>query len=243
MKTFLNILWHIPFMGFLVALGVAISGVIWSITIIGLPIGLGLFQFSYFLIWPHGNAMVSKSDLEIVTQEERSTVWKVFALIARILYFPFGLIHAIIMTLVAFGEFISLVGIPCGLVIMKSITTYFNPVNKVRVPEAVAEEIERRKGQQQLRNYGARPSETPPPVPSLYRETVVVKVICPNCDERVDEAMSFCPYCGTPLRKKKTVTKDTSYMPKREVEEEVTVVTTAEEDESLRFAPPQYRNR
>lgn len=71
MKTFLNILCNFPFLGFIIAIFKAINGAIWCLTIVGIPIGLGLFQFSKFMFWPHGNAMVSKSELETVTEDGR----------------------------------------------------------------------------------------------------------------------------------------------------------------------------
>lgn len=237
MKIFLNILWHIPFLGFLIAIGIAITGALWCITIIGIPIGLGLFQFSLFLLWPHGYAMVSKKDLEIITNEKRNPIWKIFTTIVYILYLPIGLIYAIIMVLYAFAQFISIIGIPCGLVIMKSIGTYFNPVNKVRVPEIIAQEIERKKNEQTLKQYAVHQAPTALPQSQLpQQETIIVKVICPNCNERVDEAMSFCPYCGTSIRK-----KTTTLPPIEQTSNETTSVH--EDNDNLRFAPPQYRKK
>lgn len=256
MKTFLNILWHIPFLGFIVALGIAITGGLFCITIIGIPIGLGLFQFSLFLLWPHGYAMVSKSDLGIITEKKENTVWLIFTIIARILYFPLGIFFAIIMTIYAFMQFISLIGIPCGLVMMKSIGTYFNPVNKVRVPEIVAQEIERRKNENMLGKYELKKdSPTPISASQPVNEKVIVKVICPNCDARIDEQMSFCPYCGTSLQKKSKPVPTVVYPPSEQAETTFSIpnaplddnskpsvsVTTENNNDNLRFAPPEYR--
>lgn len=160
MKTFLNIIWHIPFFGFLFALSYALVGLLFCITIVGLPIGLGLLQFSKFLLWPHGNKMVNSADIHELKQTEQNGLWKIFALVVRILYFPFGLFAAIgcIITIVA--EFVSIIGIPSGLVWAKSLGTIFNPVNKVCVPEYVALEIEKKKQEKYLRNKGMTNSST-----------------------------------------------------------------------------------
>ena len=112
MKTFLNFLWNFPFLGFIYAIITGISGLLWCLTIIGLPLGLGLLQFSLFLFWPHGYAMVSKGDLEILTEKKRPLWWKIFALIIRIIYFPFGLVHAMFMACVGLIEFFTIIGIP-----------------------------------------------------------------------------------------------------------------------------------
>ena len=45
MKTLGNILWHIPFLEFLSALGAFLLGGLLVITVIGAPIGINLIQF------------------------------------------------------------------------------------------------------------------------------------------------------------------------------------------------------
>ncbi len=52
MKTLGNILWHFPFLGFLSALYTLILGLIFTITVVGAPIGLGMIQHSKFLLTP-----------------------------------------------------------------------------------------------------------------------------------------------------------------------------------------------
>lgn len=64
MRTLANILWHVPFMGFLNALGTFLIGGLFVITLVGAPIGLGLIQLSRFLLTPFSSAMVSKRDLQ-----------------------------------------------------------------------------------------------------------------------------------------------------------------------------------
>lgn len=145
MRTFLNIIWHFPFFGFLFALAYALAGVFWCVTIIGFPIGLGMFQLSFFLFSPFSKAMVSRQDLALVTGDKQGTGLAAFSFLIRILYFPFGLFAAIGTVMLIIGEFLSLIGIPSGIVWAKALDTIFNPVNKVCVPKIVAEEIERRK--------------------------------------------------------------------------------------------------
>lgn len=143
MKTLGNILWHIPFLGFVSAIFVYLFGLLLTITVIAAPIGLGLMELGKFLFWPFGNAMVSKSELNV----EQNKAWKVYSTIVMILYFPFGLFFTIVAVFQVVGLFISIIGIPAALVVAKSLGTYLNPVNKKCVPSAVTDELERRKAQ------------------------------------------------------------------------------------------------
>lgn len=174
MKTFLNIIWHFPFFGFLFAFSYALVGLLFCITVVGLPIGLGLLQFSKFLLWPQGNKMVNKADLHELKGTEQNSLWKTFSLIVHILYFPFGLLGAISCIITIVCEFISIIGIPCGLVWAKSLGTIFNPVNKVCVPEYVALEIEKKK---QERGLACRGINTTPVREEAIERTEVRAVV------------------------------------------------------------------
>lgn len=142
MKTFLNVWWHIT-LGFMTALMYAVLGLFYCCTIILIPVGLGWLQFAKFLLAPHTHAMVSKSDLALVTGKTQGTAAKTYSLIIRILYFPFGLVACLSAVGLTVGYCITIIGIPSGLVWARSIGTIFNPVNKVCVPRTVADEIAR----------------------------------------------------------------------------------------------------
>lgn len=146
MRTLGNILWHIPFLGFLNALGTFLLGVLLVITVIGAPIGLGLIQLSRFLLAPFSNSMISVSELN----QDQNKLWKSFGFIIRIFYFPIGLFLAIVIIFQIASLFISIIGIPVALVLAKALSTYFNPVNKVCVPKSVADELEHRKVKEQV---------------------------------------------------------------------------------------------
>jgi uncharacterized membrane protein YccF (DUF307 family) len=146
MKTLGNILWHIPFLGFINAIVVYIVGLLLTVTVVAAPIGLGLMEFGKFLFWPFGQAMISKNELN----QQRNSVWQSYSTIIMILYIPFGLIFTIIAIFQIVGLFITIIGIPAALVIAKSLSTYLNPVNKKCVHFAVADEIQRRKAQKAI---------------------------------------------------------------------------------------------
>ncbi len=143
MRTLGNILWHFPFFGFINALTTFLVGVLLVITVVGLPLGLGLIQLSKFLLTPFTCAMVDKRDLDTKQNE----LWKIFGIFVRIIYFPFGLVLSVVTIVQIAGLFLSIVGIPVALVLAKSLGTYFNPVNKTCVPLEVAEQIARKKHQ------------------------------------------------------------------------------------------------
>lgn len=141
MRTLANILWHIPFLGFLSALGTFLVGGILVLTVVGAPIGLGLIQLSKFLMAPFSNAMIDKSDLKT----DQNELWRAYGFLVRIIYFPFGLILAITTIFQIVGLCLTIIGIPVALVLAKSLGTYFNPVNKTCVSKAVADEVAFRK--------------------------------------------------------------------------------------------------
>lgn len=141
MRTLGNILWHIPFLGFVSAFITFVIGILLTVTIIAAPVGVGLIEYSKFLLAPFGKVMVSKNDLNI----ERNSAWKAYSTLIMIIYFPFGLIFAIISIFQIVGMAITIVGIPVAIVMAKSLGTTLNPVNKKCVSVAIVDEMQRRK--------------------------------------------------------------------------------------------------
>ncbi len=123
MRTLGNILWHVPFLGFLSSLCTLLAGLLFLLTGIGIPIGLGLIQLARFLLTPFSCAMAGKNDLQV----HQNQLWLTWGWIARILYFPVGLILSVMICLQV-----------VALVLAKSLSTLWNPVNKVCVPQEVA---------------------------------------------------------------------------------------------------------
>ncbi|MBN8704811.1 MAG: hypothetical protein J0L62_02985 [Bacteroidetes bacterium] len=149
MKTLGNILWHVPFLGFISAILVYLFGLLLTITVVAAPVGLGLMEYGKFLFWPFGKAMVSKSDLNV----EQNKAWKIYSTIVMVIYFPFGLFFAIGAVFQVALLFITIIGIPAALVVAKSLGTYLNPVNKKCVHEAVQDELERRKAANEVAKH------------------------------------------------------------------------------------------
>lgn len=183
MNGCLNILWHFPFFGFLFAFFYALFGAILCCTVVLYPVGLGFFQIARFLLTPFSSALVTRKELGLVRPEERSTAAAAFSTVITVLYFPFGLIAAAGALFAMIGEFLSIIGIPCGIVWFKALPAIFMPVDKVCVPKAVADEIARIKAGDTVRRYKGEtgepethpterhftedPGETLPPMPEV----------------------------------------------------------------------------
>ncbi len=146
MRAVGNVLWHVPFLGFVSATLTFLLGLVLTATVIAAPIGLGVMELGKFMFLPFGRAMVKKADIV----ESRSKVWHAYSTVIMILYLPFGLVLSVIAALQVLVLCITIIGIPVGIVIARSIGTYFNPVNKKCVTQAVADELERRKAQAQI---------------------------------------------------------------------------------------------
>ncbi len=146
MRTLGNILWHIPFFGFVSSFITFLLGSILVMTVIGAPIGLGLIQLSKFLLAPFSHRMISKSSLT----PDQNKLWKTFGLIVTICYIPIGLILVIVTICQIIGLFMGIFTIPLAIVLAKSLGTFFNPVNKVCVSVAVANELEARKAREKI---------------------------------------------------------------------------------------------
>ena len=71
-----TIIWHFLFLGFLQSLCYAICGVFWCITVIGIPLGMGLFQLSLFTLSPFSKRLVSRHELEMITGEKQGNLVK-----------------------------------------------------------------------------------------------------------------------------------------------------------------------
>jgi uncharacterized membrane protein YccF (DUF307 family) len=149
MRLLGNILWHIPFLGFLNAIASYLLGLLLTITVVAAPIGLGLMEYGKFLFAPFSYSMVSKSDLNM----DQNILWQSYSILVMIIYLPLGLILAIVGFFQAISLACTIVGIPVAIVVIKSLGTYLNPVGKVCVPVAVVEELDRKKAQDEIDKY------------------------------------------------------------------------------------------
>ncbi len=150
MHTLGNILWHIPFLGFITAFLTFVTGSLLTLCVIPAPIGLGLIQYSKFLLMPFSYEMVPRKELNVA---EQSSAWKTWSNICMVLYLPFGVLAVILTAIQIVLLFVTIIGIPAAMVLAKSLGTYLNPVNKICVPRAVGMAIQQQKDQAQVEKY------------------------------------------------------------------------------------------
>lgn len=153
MKTFLNVIWYFPFFCFLLAIPTALIGLFFCLTVVGLPIGLGILQVAKFLLYPHTHALVSDKQVKSLKGKEQNGLWNIFSTIVSILWIPVGLILSIFLILAAIFNFCTILGIPNGLVLVKMLGAVFNPVNKVCVPDYVSRHLKEVRDQERLNKF------------------------------------------------------------------------------------------
>ena len=114
MKFLGNIIWFL-FGGFITALGWFIVGLLWCITIIGLPIGMQCFKAASLVIWPFGKEVVNEGGAMSCLI---NILWLIFGGFALVLaHLIIGVIYCI-----------TIVGIPFGLQHFKLAKLAFSPV-------------------------------------------------------------------------------------------------------------------
>lgn len=145
MRLFANIIWHLCG-GFLVALAYYMFGGLMLLTVIGAPIGLGLIQLGHFCWAPFGKAMVPSA----AVGKEKHSARKVWNVAIGVIWLPFGLFMATVSLLQIAICFITIIGIPVGMAVAKSLPSIIWPAGKVCRRQAVADEIARRKDAAEL---------------------------------------------------------------------------------------------
>jgi len=150
MRVLANILWLVPFMGIFTALFTFLLGGLLVLLVIPAPIGLGLIQLAKFELAPFSRELVDRKDLEA----PKDSAWATYSTIIMILYLPIGCLIALFTVLQIVALFFTIIGIPVALVLAKSLSTYFNPVNKVCVPRGVSEALARQKAEAMVAKEG-----------------------------------------------------------------------------------------
>ena len=104
MKFIGNIFWML-LGGFLVSLYYALMGLLFCITIIGIPFGVQLFKIAGFALWPFGHQVTAGSNDTSVLSILMNIIWIICGGIEiAILHVWFGIIFCI-----------TIIGIPLGL--------------------------------------------------------------------------------------------------------------------------------
>lgn len=104
MRTIGNVLWFL-LAGVWLAIGYAITGVIFCITIIGIPFGLQLFKLAGLALWPFGRSAVMKPGEPGLLATVANVIWLVL--------FGWGMFLASLASGVLLC--ITIIGIPFGI--------------------------------------------------------------------------------------------------------------------------------
>ena len=119
MKTIGNLIWFV-FTGLVTAILWFVLGLIWCITIIGIPFGRQCFKLAHLSLWPFGRVVKSHFGKHAIA----NIIWFIFGGFALMFsYFFLGLIWCITIIGIPFGKqcfkLAKLGAIPFGAVIEK----------------------------------------------------------------------------------------------------------------------------
>ena len=118
MRWILNVLWLV-LAGFWMLLGYMLVGVLWCITIVGIPFGVAAFRIGFFALWPFGRTIVKKPGAGV-----GSGIGNIFWFILSGVWLAIG--HAITGALLC----LTVIGIPLGLANFKMVPIAQFPLGK-----------------------------------------------------------------------------------------------------------------
>lgn len=156
MRALGNVLWHVPGLGFISAVLAYVFGLVMVATVIGGPIGLGLFALGSFLFAPFTRSLVPRRDLE---GDVESRTWQAWSAVAIPLYLPLGLalfvLNILSMLLVIATATVTIVGIimlvPYLYAFGNSLTTVLNPAGMTCVDHIVAQKLKEKRAKKILK--------------------------------------------------------------------------------------------
>jgi uncharacterized membrane protein YccF (DUF307 family) len=125
----LNIIW-VVLSGFWMMLGYAVAGLLWCITIIGIPFGVQSFKLAGFALWPFGRMVVKRpgsGGLNVVL----NLLWVIFS----------GLWLAIGHVVTGAVLCLTIIGIPLGIANFKLVPLALWPFGRQVVVKGSAPDI------------------------------------------------------------------------------------------------------
>lgn len=131
-----NIIWFI-FGGWWNFLLYGFLGLLFSITIIGIPIGKALFQYAKLMVFPFGKVIIKETELK--GKENVAGIRRVGGVIANLLWLPVGISLFIGNILLAVGTALTIIGIPVAIVLVRSATFLIWPVGAKVITKEQAE--------------------------------------------------------------------------------------------------------
>ena len=142
-----NLIWFLVF-GWINSIVYLVLSLIFAITIIGIPIAKSMLQFAKLSAFPFGKEVIRETELK--GKENVSGSRKIGGIILNIIWFPLGLILSLLHIILGIGAFITIIGIPIGVVYVRMSKFLLFPIgakvvsNKQAIASAVANEISKR---------------------------------------------------------------------------------------------------
>jgi len=121
-RTLLNVIWFL-FGGLWLALGYALAGVLFSILIVTIPLGIASFRMASYALWPFGRAVVAQPEAG-AGSVVLNILWVVLA----------GWWLAVGHVTTAIAQAVTIVGIPLAIANLKMIPVSLVPFGKEIVP-------------------------------------------------------------------------------------------------------------
>jgi uncharacterized membrane protein YccF (DUF307 family) len=131
-----NFFWFL-IIGWWNAIIVALVGVLFCITIIGIPIGKSLFQLAKLLMFPFGKTIIRETELK--GKSNVNIVRKIGGVIANIIWFPFGLFFFVYYILLGAAACVTIVFIPFGIAMFRVAKFVIFPIGAKVVSKELAQ--------------------------------------------------------------------------------------------------------
>jgi len=219
-----NLIWFV-FGGEILALLWLLVAAFFAITIIGLPIARACLEFAKLSAFPFGKDVIRETELKGVNNV--SGIVRIIYIILNIIWFPFGLCLTIIYFALGLISFITIIGIPVGIVYVRMGQFLLFPIGarvvskKQAQASATANELEKRglvvvgngvsATQQNITvNVGQVSAESIRPERQILQTNPTNQILqtnptnqisaigfCGNCGEKIVEGTRFCGKCGT----------------------------------------------
>mgnify|MGYP000885090861 CR=1 FL=1 len=147
MTTLGNLLWFI-LGGAVVALTWLVIGILFCVTIVGIPIGRACFEFAKLSAFPYGKEIIRETELK--GKRHVSLAWRIVNFVLNLIWFPIGLSLTLTYFFLAVVYALTIIGIPIAVVYVKMGKFLFAPAGcrvvskKQAWASAVANEMERR---------------------------------------------------------------------------------------------------
>lgn len=118
MRLLLNVIWLV-LSGFWMCLGYWLCGVLWCITVVGIPFGIACFRIGLYALWPFGHELVRRPGTHV-----GAAIGNVFWVVLSGLWLAIG--HLLTGLLLC----VTIIGIPLGLANFKMVPVAFAPLGR-----------------------------------------------------------------------------------------------------------------